>query len=167
MAGAICTLSLSVVYRRLPLLRTVRARNLFVATLERIRQRYKFSLVGYVVMPEHVHLLISEAPKSTPSVVLKALKQRVSQKLRKKRRKPCGSQLALAFMSGDPGLPRFWQLRFYDFNVYSRYKLKQKLEYMHGNPVERGLVKHPGEWGWSSFRFYAKGEPGLVKIDPV
>jgi putative transposase len=70
-------------------------------------------------------------------------------------------------MMGDAGLPRFWQPRFHDFNVYSRYKLRQKLEYMHENPVKRGLVKNPGEWIWSSFWFYEKGEPGLVKIDPV
>jgi putative transposase len=52
-------------YRRLPLLKTVRARNLFVKALGQIRERYKFRLVGYVVMPEHVHLLISEPAKGT------------------------------------------------------------------------------------------------------
>src|SRR5258708_12030819 len=50
-------------YRRLPLLRTIHARNLFVRALGAIRERYKFLLVGYVVMPDHVHLLISEPPK--------------------------------------------------------------------------------------------------------
>jgi len=70
-------------------------------------------------------------------------------------------------MTGDVGLARFWQPRFHDFNVYSRYKLRQKLEYMHENPVKRGLVKNAGEWIWSSFSFYEKGESGLVKIDPV
>src|SRR5712664_1182353 len=59
-------------YRRLPLLRTIRARNVFVRALGKIRERHKFLLVGYVVMPEHVHLLISEPPRVTPSVVLKA-----------------------------------------------------------------------------------------------
>jgi len=48
-------------YRRLPLLRTIRARNLFVRALGAIHERYKFLLVGYVVMPDHVHLLISES----------------------------------------------------------------------------------------------------------
>ena len=52
-------------YRRLPLLGTVRARNGFVEALAKIRGRYKFLLVGYVVMPEHVHLLISEPAKGT------------------------------------------------------------------------------------------------------
>jgi hypothetical protein len=70
-------------------------------------------------------------------------------------------------MTGDAGLPRFWQPRFHDFNVYSRYKLRQKLAYMHKNPVKRGLAKNSGEWIWSSFWFYEKGELGLVKIDPV
>ena len=154
-------------YRRLPLLRTVRARNVFVKTLGVMRERYKFLLVGYVVMPEHVHLLLSEPPKTTPSIVLKVLKQRVARDLRRKKRKARDGQLRLPFMSGDAALPRFWQPRFHDFNVYSRHKLRQKLDYMHENPVKRGLAKNPGEWAWSSFSFYGKGELGLVKIDPV
>jgi len=71
-------------YRRLPLLKTVGARSVFVDALAKIRERYRFLLVGYVVMPDHVHLLISEPPKVSLSVVLKALKQRVSRDLRKK-----------------------------------------------------------------------------------
>jgi len=62
---------------------------------------------------------------------------------------------------------RFWQRRFYDFNVWSDAKRKEKLHYMHANPVMERLVKHPKEWPWSSFSFYAKDEPGLIKIDPV
>src|SRR6266851_9121873 len=154
-------------YRRLPLLRTVRARNLFVHALGKIRERYSFLLVGYVVMPDHVHLLISEPPKVTPSVVLKALKQRVSRDLRKNKRRVSDTQLRLPFMGADAGLSRFWQPRFYDFNVYSRRKQREKLDYMHANPVNRGLVRNPGAWMWSSFLFYEKGERGLVPIDPV
>src|SRR5260221_8864957 len=84
-------------YRRLPLLSTARARNVFVQALSRIRERYGFPLVGYVVMPEHVHLLIGESPKATPSLVLKVLKQRVSRDLRKNRRRAPAGQLRLPF----------------------------------------------------------------------
>src|SRR6202795_3160461 len=105
-------------YRRLPLLRSVRARNTFVHILGQVRDRYGFSLVGYVVMPEHIHLLISEPVKGTPSTVIQVLKQRVSRRLRRKRREPAG-ELNLIFASGDDPLPRFWQRRFYDFNVRS------------------------------------------------
>jgi REP-associated tyrosine transposase len=154
-------------YRRLPLLGTVHARNVFVDALAKIRKRYKFLLVGCVVMPEHVHLLISEPAKGTPSMVLKVLKQRVSRHLRERKRRAPAGQRHLPFMKGGEGLPRFWQPRFYDFNVYSTKKKREKLEYMHGNPVQRGLVGNPSAWVWSSFSFYAKGEIGWVPIDPV
>src|SRR6266704_519592 len=65
------------------------------------------------------------------------------------------------------GLPRFWQPRFYDFNAWSKGKVREKLEYMHANPVTRKLVHHPKDWPWSSWSFYAKGEDGLVAIDSV
>jgi len=154
-------------YQRLPLFRTVRARNLFVQALGKIRERYEFLLVGYVVMPNHVHLLISESANATPSVILKVLKQRVSRDLRKRGRLVSTRQMQLAFPKGEGNLPRFWQPRFYDFNVWSKKKLREKLEYMHANPVTRKLVAHPKDWPWSSWSFYAKGAVGLVPIDPV
>jgi putative transposase len=154
-------------YRRLPLLGSVRARNLFAKALGKAREDYGFQLIGYVVMPNHVHLLLSEPRRGTPSTVLQMLKQRVSRKMRKKRRSVAKEQLRMAFSRRDSELPKFWQPRFYDFNVYSHKKLKEKLEYMHMNPVQRGLVQHPKEWPWSSYLFYGRGEPGLVPIDPV
>jgi len=154
-------------YRRAPLLKTVRARNVFVRELARVRAEYGFLLVGFVVMPEHVHLLISEPPKGTPSTVLQMLKQRVSQKMRAKWRKACEKQLRLTFPEPSGNPRRFWQPRFYDFNVYTTGKKREKLEYMHRNPVARGLVDHPKDWPWSSWSFCAKGELGLVGIDVV
>jgi putative transposase len=136
-----------------------------VRALAKIRERYGFVLVGYVVMPEHVHLLIGEAPKCTPSLVLKVLKQRVSRDLRKRRRGTPTRQMRLPFREGEAGLPRFWQPRFYDFNVYSAKKIREKLEYLHANPVKRGLVRNPSDWLWSSFLSYEKGEGGLAPID--
>src|SRR5580700_267625 len=123
-------------YRRRPFLRSVRARNVFVQLLGEVRDRYGFSLVGFVVMPEHIHLLISEPAKGTPSTVIQVLKQRVSRRLRRKNRRPTG-QLDLTFACGDESLPRFWQRRFYDFTVWSLKKRVEKLHYMHMNPLKR------------------------------
>jgi putative transposase len=153
-------------YRRLSLLGSARARNVFVRALGKIRERYGFRLVRYVVMPNHVHLLMGELPRGTPSLVLKVLKQRVSRDLRKRKRGPAG-QMKLSFMTGGGALPRFWQPSFYDFNVWSAKKVNEKLEYMPMNPVKRGLVERPAQWSWSSYSFYARGEPGLVPIDVV
>jgi putative transposase len=153
-------------YRRLPLLRSARAKNTFTRILAEVRESYRFSLVGYVVMPEHIHLLIGEPARGTPSTVLQVLKQRVSHRLRRKRR-ASAAQLPFQFARSDDSLPRFWQLRFYDFNVWSHKKRIEKLQYMHLNPVKRGLVTHPRDWRWSSFLFYSKREAGLVPIDLV
>jgi len=153
-------------YRRLPLLRSVRARNVFVRILGEVRDRYEFSLVGYVVMPEHIHLLISEPVRGTPSTAIQVLKQRVSRQLRRKKRTITG-QLNLGFASSDDFLPRFWQRRFYDFNVWSLKKRVEKLHYMHMNPMKRKLVDHPKDWPWSSFPFYSNLKRGLIRVDPV
>ncbi len=154
-------------YERRPLSGTVRGRNLFVKVLGEVRDQYGFLLVGYVLMPEHVHLLVSEPKKGTPSKVVQVLKQRVSRAMRGKKRQNPQGQLLLKFPSEMGGLRRFWQKRFYDFNVWSSEKLKEKLNYIHANPVQRKLVQHPKEWPWSSWSFYANGDYGLVRIDLV
>ena len=154
-------------YRRLPLLGAARARTRFVKELARVRKEYAFLLVGYVVMPNHVHLLISEPKKGTPSTVLQMVKQRVSHKMRKTKSPAPKGQRRLPFPKFLSDLPSFWQPRFYDFNVYSAKKQKEKLDYMHANPVNRFLVQHPKDCAWSSWSFYFTSQPGLIPIDAV
>ena len=137
-------------YRRRPYLGTVRARNGFVKILDEIRMRHGFELVGYVVMPEHVHLLMSEPRVGNPSKSLQVLKQKVSREVRAKKR-DSGGQREFAFDPDEPDTA-FWQRRFYDFNVWNEEKLREKLDYMHRNPVDRNLVEHPKQWPWSSAR---------------
>jgi putative transposase len=155
-------------YRRLPLFASTHARDLFVKILGEVRDCYGFALAGYVVMPNHIHLLIGEPTTGTPSTVMQVLKQRVSRRLRSKPRKNSSCQeLRLPFRQANDSLPQFWQPRFYDFNVWSQTKFVEKLHYMHMNPIKGKLVTHPKDWPWSSFSFYAKREAGLVRIDPV
>jgi putative transposase len=152
----------------MPLFASSRAKNLLVKILGEVRDRYGFALAGYVVMPNHIHLLIGEPAKGTPSTVMQVLKQRVSRRIRRKPRKKMPSQqLRLPFRHAHDFLRQFWQSRFYDFNVWSQTKFVEKLQYMHMNPVKRKLVAHPKDWPWSSFLFYAKKESGLVRIDPM
>ena len=151
-------------YRRLPLLASPRSRDLFLRVLESVRRRYRFVVGGYVVMPEHVHLLISEPWRGDPSVVMKALKQGFARRLLAHlRRKANSKQLSLWDAPLERG--RLWQHRFYDFVVFSERKRVEKLRYMHRNPVKRGLVLEPQQWLWSSFRHYAYDEPGPVVVN--
>jgi putative transposase len=149
-------------YRRLPLLGTPPRRDLFLKVLEQARRRYRFVVVGYVVMPEHFHLLISEPELGDPSVVMKVVKQRFARMVRHRRRRRSAAQPE--FWPG-PDETRVWQKRFYDFNVWSERKHIEKLRYMHRNPVKRGLVEKPDHWVWSSFRSYAYGEKGAVRVN--
>jgi putative transposase len=151
-------------YQRRLLLGTVRARNLTVNILSEVRSRYGFALVGYVIMPQHVHLLISESGRVSPARIIQVFKQRLSRRMRGRKRTRKG-QLTLGFPEAAGVLRRFWQRRYYDFNVYSRAKLREKLHYMHANPVKEKLVQHPGDWPWSSWCYYYRGA-GLLKIDP-
>jgi putative transposase len=77
----------------------------------------------------------------------------------KRKRNPAQSTLF------EHTLEHIWQKRFYDFNVWTERKRIEKLRYMHRNPVKRGLVASPELWRWSSFRAYALGEAGPVKVN--
>jgi putative transposase len=134
-------------YRRQPKFHDRRACVVFVAALERVRINYDLCVYGYVVMPEHVHLLVSEPERGTLARAMQSLKQGVAR------------QLALRAEES------FWQARYYDFNVWSEMKFVEKLRYIHRNPVKRGLVEKPEDWEWSSFRHYACGEAGPVEIE--
>jgi len=150
-------------YRRLPFLKPARSRDRFLAILEQARKRYRFVIVGYVVMPEHIHLLMTEPEIGSPSTVMQVLKQRTAWSLlpRRNRKDPRQSRLF-----AEDSQPRsFWQARFYDFNVWTTKKRIEKLRYMHRNPVKRGLVQSPERWRWSSYRFYSLGEEGAVRVN--
>jgi putative transposase len=150
-------------YRRLPFLDTARCRDRFLSILEQVRQRYRFVVVGYVIMPEHIHLLLTEPEVGTPSTVMQVLKQRSAHALlpKQKRRNPRQRDL----FAPQPQRRAFWQARFYDFNLWTTKKRVEKLRYMHRNPVKRGLVETPEQWPWSSYRFYLLGEAGPVRVN--
>jgi putative transposase len=130
-------------YQRLPYLGDPAARDQFEQSLETMRRRYGFLVHGYVVMPEHVHLLVTEPKEALLATAIQALKLSVSV---------------------QQGRTRFWQKRYYDFNVFTDDKRIEKLRYIHRNPVTRGLVAQPEDWKWSSFHQWRTEESGTVTI---
>lgn len=133
-------------YRRRPLLNSTLTKRSFETALERVRRSFELYLYGYVVMPEHVHLLISEPERETLAVAIKSLKQGVARRF---------------VGEGD----HFWQKRYYDLNIRNHRQFVEKLRYIHRNPVKRGLCQRPEDWEWSSFRQYATGCEGRVRIE--
>jgi putative transposase len=151
-------------YQRRPLLGTSHSRDLFLEVMEQIRQRHQFVVVGYVVMPEHVHLLFTEPECGNPSLVMAALKQTFAHRLLRELRAQTDAQTSQLW-STPVASGHVWQHRFYDFVVFTEKKRVEKLRYMHRNPVQRGLVLRPEQWLWSSFRHYAQGEGGPVLVN--
>lgn len=134
-------------------------RDRFVSILEDTRVRYRFIVLGYVVMPDHFHLLMSEPEVGDPSKAMQVLKQRFAQHVLQRPRLKRSDADSLR----EP--VHVWEPRFYDFNVWSERKRVEKLRYMHRNPVKRGLVESPEQWEWSSFRDYFYGQTGIVRIN--
>jgi putative transposase len=145
-------------YHRRQLLITEASRRIFESALERVRRRFRLQVYGYVIMPEHVHLLLSEPQRETLANALKSLKQGVSRRLI--------NDHSHQPNEGVSGAPRhFWQKRYYDFYIRDYPQFVEKLRYIHRNPVKAGLCERPEDWEWSSFRHYATGHAGRIEIE--
>ena len=156
-------------YKRLPLFSDAARCDLFLKILERVRRRYRLVVLGYVVMPEHVHLLMSEPQRASLSTAMQALKLGVVRSLDSRsvvpRSRKTGETWGTPSVADSKNRTPFWMPRFYDFNVWTEKKRIEKLRYIHRNPVARGLVASPEQWPWTSFRWYSAGEIGPVKIN--
>jgi len=139
-------------YQRLPKLTNPTACRIFVEALESARKLLRYRVYGYVVMPEHVHLLLSEPESTTLAAALRSVKLSTVKQFR-----------AETHSTGH-GSP-FWQTRYYDRNIRDYQEFVMKLRYLHRNPVKRGLCSSPEEWPWSSFQHYRTGAPGVVEIE--
>jgi putative transposase len=153
-------------YHRRRSLATDESRRIFESALERVRRSYRLQVYGYVVMLEHVHLLLSE-PQAAP------LKPKAGLNGPPTLGEPQRDTLADALKSLKQGVSRrligdaehFWQKRYYDFNIRNYAQFVEKLRYIHRNPVTAGLCERPEDWEWSSFRHYATGSEGRVEIE--
>ena len=121
--------------------------------LENARLRYQMRIYGYVLMPEHIHLLVSEPERGTLARALQSLKSASARVVRHKSGAADGSS------------PRFWQTRYYGRYMRNHEEFVEKLRYIHRNPVKLGLCESPEQWPWSSFRHYLTAERGMVEIE--
>jgi len=160
-------------YHRAKLFESDRFRWSFVEVLGQLRIEMGFRLIGWVLMPDHFHLLIKPEPVASTSRFMQELKKRTAQRilsaLSENQRVPwCGKMLARLRLPPTVHADsqfRVWQRRFYPFGVYSEKKRLEKLNYMHGNPVKCGLVASPEQWPWSSFRFYSLNDSSVLSMD--
>jgi putative transposase len=160
-------------YRRARLFDSERFKHQFVGTLDVLRSELHFKIIGYVLMPEHLHLLIWPSADPNPSEILQKLEDRTAQFILKNLKDNasypwCGKMLSRVEL--PPTVHhhahfRVWQRGGYDLNIWSPRKRQEKLNYMHANPVTRKLVEKPGDWAWSSWRFYFLEDASILSMD--
>jgi putative transposase len=133
-------------FDRLPFLSDPQSLTTVEAILERTRSRHQARIYAYVLMPEHVHLLINEPPAMPLDQFIKAFKQETSKLLKGERK-------------------HFWLARYYDRNVRGEREHADTIGYIHHNPVDRKLVQSAEQYEYSSFNHYRTGHPGVVEIE--
>lgn len=148
--------------------------DIFVQNLDHYRDRFAYKLFGFVIMPDHFHLLLLPKVEDKLSKILMSLKGYTARKIldvmKGEGRVDILAKLRLT-RRGSKGTKAssfaVFQPDNYVFNVFSLGKLREKLDYMHNNPVKAGLVKHPGAYRWSSFACYTGNGTSIIEMDEL
>lgn len=152
-------------YRRLPLLGKNRTREWMIESLKQVQLRRQARFLAYVLMPEHVHLLLVPASDAGDiRALLQGIKQPVAQRAMEYLR--CNAPGFIAKLQDRRGKSHFWQVGGgYDRAVISPQTAWASVRYIHHNPVKRGLVENPLDWPWSSAGWYAGAEDCVLDMD--
>ena len=155
-------------FHRLPLLTRDRSCRWVLDALELGREQVKYDLWAYSIMPEHVHVVLLPHLGVKISQILTTLKQSVSKRALRWLEEN-GREFLVRLEDVSPNgkrVHRFWQRGGgYDRNLRTVNDIYEKIEYVHANPVRRGLVKNAQEWPWSSSRAWETGEDAPIPLD--
>ncbi len=156
-------------YHRLPLLSRDRSRLWLIDALAKARERWSFELWAYAIMPEHVHLLIYPTTREYDIAnILKGIKQPVARSAVNYWKRTAPDRLEQLRVRRTTGRVehRFWQQGGgFDRNVYNAKTAWACVEYIHANPVRRGLANTPVDWPWSSARWYEGLDDVILPMD--
>ncbi len=154
-------------YKRLWLFKSPVLYKSFIDHLSNTHRSMYFKLYGFVLMPNHAHLLIFPQSETSVSSILSKIKGPFAyQALRYLRDHQPDIHDKLKVVKGNKTTWRFWQAGGgYDRNIYSDEVFRRTIEYMHNNPVRKGFVEKPEDWKWSSVRYYQTGVSDVIEID--
>ncbi len=159
----------TVIYNRLPIF----TRPTFVVplldSLNFYRYKQEFKLLGYVIMPDHVHLIIWPFGKTAVSDIMRDYKEFTSKRIVRQAEVEHNDDWIKAFRQAGSETGRstnkVWQDSYWDKNIYTENFLRQKLNYIHRNPLRVGLTDKPEDYPYSSYRNYVLSQEWLIEID--
>ena len=157
-----------VTYARIPIFRGDEICSLFIESLSETRAKDPFKLIGYVLMPDHFHLLANPLELNISTVVGK-LKGRSAARIlkyfRERNESKVLNRLKLPRPLASGQTHAVWLRDFSSIDLWSHRFIRQKLQYIHMNPVRAGLCDHPAKWRWSSYRAYLTHESTAVPLE--
>ena len=140
-----------------------------IDSLNYYRYKYHFLVTGYVIMPDHLHLLLWPQEDDQPGDIMRDFKKFTAVRLIRQAQVESRSDWRDAFHQAGAETHRsqdkVWQDHYWDKLIYSPKVLRQKLNYLHRNPVRAGLVASPEDYPYSSYRSYVCGDESLIQID--
>jgi len=142
-------------------------------SLTYIRTAHWVNLYAFVIMPNHVHIIVRFLEGYTLATVMRDFKKYTSKQITRQYQAE-NSQQVLEFLRQAGGQPsaqeyKVWEEGYDARNVFSPDFLRQKVEYIHNNPCQSHwqLAERPEEYPWSSARYYLLGEPAVIVLDDV
>jgi putative transposase len=153
-------------HQRIPVLTNNRFRRIFIDVVERVRRDTGFRLLAYVLMPEHVHLVIVPPESAELGPLGGEIKRISSLQIHESMDNAKGHLVTRLTVIRD-GAKKFtlWQRRCYDHNCRTVESVWEKVNYCHNNPVVRRLVESPEDYRWSSYMAYLGREDAILAID--
>jgi putative transposase len=138
-------------FRHEPKFAVEKHRNLFVQLLEEVRVKFRFQVVGYVVMPDHFDLLMAEPEIDDTANSIETLRKRYGRR----------------YNNSARSVDQVWETRYTDTHIYDQARIEERLRFLHDQPVKAALVEIATDWEWSSARSYAGMDEGVVTVDRV
>lgn len=158
----------TVTHDRVPVFRSARACEIFVGVLCEMRERGLYKLIGYVVMPDHAHLIVNPQDASISSFMrrLKGITaRRIVDWLQRESHHESLAKLTLLHPQKQRHSYAVWLKDYSAIDLWSPRLIGQKLNYIHLNPVRAKLCEHPAQWRWSSYRAYFPHADGDVPVE--
>ncbi len=157
-----------VAFRRVPVFKSEKICQFFVEVLTETREKHPFKLVGYVIMPDHVHLILNPV-ECDISLIGKELKGKAAKKiigwLKENNYQNSLEKISLSVSQKRNHQYAVWQKKVKSIDLFSPKFIRQKLNYLHLNPVRANLCDHPAKWKWSSYRAYLPHSENEVPIE--
>ena len=139
--------------------------NIICESLDFVCKKYIVDIIGYVLMPNHIHLVNVFSKPETVSGFMRDFKKFTSGEIRRQLFKDNNIELLNELKVGKNKY-KIWMDRFDDYALRDVHSVHTKINYIHQNPVRKGLVERPEDYIYSSAGFYLNQSEGKIKVAP-